>query len=98
MLQYQMKNVKAAAFVDYDHIGITQELNDSRNSALEGVQRYLHATDQFGASNEHRLQISEAILDINAAMKHGAANDQLDAWIAAPSVERKSFVLARLVL
>lgn len=62
---------KGAVVVLYDHIGITQELNDFRNAPIEGLEHYLAATDEFGASNQHRLQIYEAIEEIKAGMHAG---------------------------
>ncbi|WBS01227.1 hypothetical protein OU994_23440 [Pseudoduganella sp. SL102] len=60
-----------ATLVLWDHIGVTQELNDFRNAPLEGVQNYLGATDQYGATNEHRLQVYEAIEEIRTGFEQG---------------------------
>ncbi len=71
VLTDKLKRVKGAAFVIHDHIGIAQELNDFRNAALEGVQNYLAATDQYGSSNEQRMQVYEAIQEAKAGMMAG---------------------------
>lgn len=71
VLQHKLKKLKGACFAVFDHIGITQELNDFRNASLEGIEHYLAATDQYGASNQQRLQVYEAIHDIKAGMEAG---------------------------
>ncbi len=71
VLAEKLKRLNGAAFVIHDHIGIAQELNDFRNSALEGVQNYLAATDQYGASNQQRMQIYESIQEAKAGMMAG---------------------------
>ncbi len=71
VLQFKLERLKGAAYVVHDHIGITQELNDFRNSALEGVEHYLAATDQYGASNQQRLQVYEQIQEVKSGMLAG---------------------------
>jgi hypothetical protein len=66
-----MKRDGYGAVVAFDHIGITQALNDFRNAPLEGLQGYLAATDEYGASNLRRMQISEAIEEIRIALENG---------------------------
>jgi hypothetical protein len=59
--------------VAFNHVGITQTLNDFRNAPLEGVQEYLAATDtNYGASNQWRLQVHEALRDLQAGYENGA--------------------------
>jgi hypothetical protein len=62
----------------WDHIGVTQELNDFRNAPLEGLQSYLMATDEFGASNQQRLQVYEAIQEIKTGFEHGIVQSTQD--------------------
>lgn len=77
LLQHKLKRRdsqnrrQGAAFVVHDHIGIAQELNDFRNAALEGVEHYLAATDKYGASNQQRLQVYEAIQEVKAGLHAG---------------------------
>ncbi|RSZ57643.1 hypothetical protein HF313_27470 [Massilia atriviolacea] len=78
-LKHKMKQTKAAAFVLHDHIGVTQELNDFRNAPLEGLQSYLAATDDYGASNEHRMQLYEAIEEVRVGFEQGIVNDMQEA-------------------
>ena len=69
-----LKKTGGSVLVVHDHIGITQELNDFRNAPLEGLQHYLAAVDEFGASNQHRLQIYEAIQEIKTGFEKGIVN------------------------
>jgi hypothetical protein len=71
ILLHKLKEKEGAAFVLHDHIGITQELNDFRNSKLEGIENYLAATDQYGASNQQRLQVYEAINEVKDGLHAG---------------------------
>lgn len=66
-----MKRDGYGALVLHNPIGITQTLNDFRNAPLENLQGYLAATDQYGASNQRRLQIYEAIEEIRAGFEQG---------------------------
>lgn len=71
VLEHKMRKVKAAAFVIYDHIGVTQELNDFRNAPLEGLEGYLAAIDGYGASNQQKMQIFEAIEEVRIGFENG---------------------------
>ena len=75
VLQDKLVRMEGAAFAVFDPIGITQELNDYRNAPLEGVQYYLAATDEYGASNQQRLEVYEAIQELKAGIKTGAIQD-----------------------
>lgn len=66
-----MKHDGYGALVLHNPIGITQTLNDFRNAPLESLQGYLAATDQYGASNQRRLQIYEAIEEIRVGFEQG---------------------------
>jgi hypothetical protein len=70
-----LKQQQYGAFVLPDAIGITQSLNDFRNAPLEGLQRYLAATDEYGATNQHRLEVYEAIQEIQSGMLAGVIGD-----------------------
>ena len=52
-----------------DNIGITQELNDFRNAALEPVQTYLDKTDKQQISNERKLATYEAVQEVKNGFK-----------------------------
>lgn len=76
MLAQKLVKQEAAVVVLPDHIGITQELNDFRNAPLEGLEHYLAATDEYGASNQQRLQVYEAIEEVKAGIHAGVVNDR----------------------
>lgn len=61
-----------AAFVINDHIGITQELNDFRNSAFHALEKFMRAEDKYKASNERKLQVMEKIEEIKVGLQKGA--------------------------
>lgn len=71
VLAQRLAAQKAMVCVLFDHIGITQELNDFRNAPMEGVEHYLAMVDKYGASNLQRLQVYEAIREIENGMKTG---------------------------
>lgn len=70
-----IRRIGHTAFVLHDHIGLTQELNDFRNAPLEGLEHYLAATDEYGASNQQRLQVHEAIEEVKTGLHAGIVND-----------------------
>ncbi len=70
-----MKRAGYATLVLHDHIGLTQELNDFRNAPIERVQKYLATKDEYGATNERRLNVFEAIEEIKAGYLSGCVND-----------------------
>lgn len=70
-LHFRMKRDGYGAVVAFNHIGITQALNDFRNAPLEGLQGYLVATDEYGASNLRRMQLHEAIEEIRTGFENG---------------------------
>lgn len=76
VLAKKLAKQEAAVLVLDDHIGITQELNDFRNAPLEGLEHYLAATDEYGASNQQRLQVYEAIQEVKAGLHSGIVNDR----------------------
>lgn len=68
----EMKRQKAAAFVIYDHIGITQELNNFRNDALQPIEQFLSQKDREGISNQRKLEVTQAIEDVkNGFVQNG---------------------------
>lgn len=71
VLAQRLTAQKAMVCVLFDHIGIAQELNDFRNAPMEGVEHYLAMVDRYGASNLQRLQVYEAIREIENGMKTG---------------------------
>lgn len=71
-LMREMKRQKAAAFVIYDHIGMTQELNNFRNDALHPIEEFLAKTDREGITNQRKLEVAQAIDDVkNGFVQHG---------------------------
>ena len=59
----EIERTKAAVLVMYDHIGITQELNQFRNDAGEAMREYLIKTDRNQVSNVRKYNIMQAIED-----------------------------------
>lgn len=94
-LHQKIRHDGHAAFVLHDAIGITQELNDFRNAPFEGLQNYLAATDEYGASNEYRLQIHEAIEEVKAGYLAGIINDS-DAFLEQHKNSSDSYFKGRL--
>lgn len=90
VLQDKLVRTEGAAFALFDHIGITQELNDYRNAPLEGIQYYLAATDEYGASNQQRLEVYEAIQELKAGIQTGVIQDSQD-FIARHQVGSDQF-------
>jgi hypothetical protein len=83
----KIKHDGHAAFVLYDHIGITQELNDFRNAALQPVEKFLAKVDAKGVSNQRKLEVSQAIADVEKGyVEHGmgAAKRHIEQMDAAP--------------
>jgi hypothetical protein len=66
-LALDMEKNKSATFVMYDHIGITQELNNFRNAASEPVREFLATVDKDKVSNQRKLDTWQAISDTKAA-------------------------------
>lgn len=72
-LEEKMLAVKAAAFVVFDPIGITQELNDFRNAAMQPLENFLKREDKDKISNQRKLEVMVAIEDVkDAAITYGA--------------------------
>jgi hypothetical protein len=74
ILQHKLKEKHAVAFVLHDHIGITQELNDYRNAALEPIESYLASKDKLQISNQRKLEISQAIEDVKKGILENIFN------------------------
>jgi hypothetical protein len=66
--EQKMRTSKAAAFVLFDGIGITQELNNFRNAALEPVDRFLSQVDRYTVGNQRKLEVMLAIDDVKSAI------------------------------
>jgi hypothetical protein len=92
-----IKRIGYAAFVLHDHIGLTQELNDFRNAPLEGLEHYLAATDEYGASNQQRLQVHEAIEEVKTGLYAGIVNDSQE-FLAQHEVSSDQFFERRRAL
>jgi len=71
-LYLSMRDRGAASFVVYDHIGITQELNNFRNAALEPIEQFLETKDSEGVDNRRKMDVAHAIEDIKYGfLQHG---------------------------
>jgi hypothetical protein len=72
-LQSKLLEKSHPAFVLHDAIGVTQELNDFRNEALEQLRPWLAQVDKAsGSSNERKLHVLSALDDIQETMRRGA--------------------------
>lgn len=63
-----IKRVGYASFALYDHIGVTQELNDFRNAALSPIEAFL-AKREGEVENQRRLEVMQAIEDVHGSVK-----------------------------
>ena len=71
-LEENMATTKAAAFVLFDSIGITQELNDFRNAALQPLENFLDSEDKEKVSNRRKMDVMVGIDDIkDCVVKYG---------------------------
>lgn len=70
-LEFKMIKKKAAAFVIFDHIGVTQELNDFRNDAFKIIEDFM-AKKEKNISNAYRFDVHNAIGKMRIAMQHEA--------------------------
>jgi hypothetical protein len=78
-LQSKLLEKSHPAFVLHDAIGITQELNDFRNEALEQLRPWLAQVDKAsGSSNERKLHVLSALDDIQETMRRGAVQREHD--------------------
>ena len=75
-----------AAFVLYDHIGVTQELNDHRNDAFLPIDQFMGRTDGAGPNNRRKFDVHHEIQEWRKLMEQGLVTD------AANSVERADFM------
>lgn len=76
-LQQKLQTGQDAVLVLADPIGITQELNDFRNAALEPIEAYLATSMTPGVSNQRKLEISQAIEDIKTGFQQGYISTNL---------------------
>ncbi|MDX8124729.1 T6SS effector BTH_I2691 family protein [Janthinobacterium sp. GMG2] len=71
-LEEKMVATKAAAFAVFDPIGITQELNDFRNAALQPLEDFLGQVDKEKVSNRRKMDVMVGIDDIkDCVVKYG---------------------------
>lgn len=70
-LELKMTRKKAAVFVLFDHIGITQELNEFRNDAYKIVEDFMAKTEK-NISNAYRFDVHNAIGKMRIALQHEA--------------------------
>jgi hypothetical protein len=71
-LEEKMVATKAAAFAVFDPIGITQELNDFRNAALQPLENFLEQVDKEKVSNRRKMDVMVGIDDIkDCVVKYG---------------------------
>ncbi|QKY08863.1 T6SS effector BTH_I2691 family protein [Janthinobacterium lividum] len=71
-LEEKMVATKAAAFAVFDPIGITQELNDFRNAALQPLENFLEQVDKEKVSNRRKMDVMVGIDDVkDCVIKYG---------------------------
>lgn len=71
-LEEKMVTTKAAAFALFDPIGITQELNDFRNAALQPLEDFFEQVDKEKVSNRRKMDVMVGIDDIkDCVVKYG---------------------------
>lgn len=81
-LQHAIKRNGYASLVLYDHIGLTQELNDFRNDAFKPIDDFLGRTEGAGPNNTRKFDIYHAITEWRGLMEKGLVTD------AENSIER----------
>ncbi|SEO63385.1 hypothetical protein SAMN05428959_1143 [Duganella sp. CF517] len=67
-IEKKMVGLKSAAFTLFDSIGITQELNNFRNSALAPVDIFLSELDRKKVDNQRKMEVMLAIDDLKSAI------------------------------
>lgn len=67
-IEKKMISLNAAAFTLFDSIGITQELNNFRNSALDPVNKFLSDIDKNKVDNQRKMEVMLAIDDVKSAI------------------------------
>jgi hypothetical protein len=85
-LQDLIKRNGYAAFVLYDHIGITQELNDFRNDAFLPIDAFMAQRDGTGPDNRRKFDVYNEIKEWRQLMEKGLVTD------AEHSVERADYL------
>ena len=94
-MRLAMQKGNEPCLVLHDAIGITQELNNFRNDAMESIQRYLVTKDSRGFSNQFKVDLSETIADIKIGWNHRIIQDSAQA-LGANAVEREKNNAAQL--
>jgi hypothetical protein len=85
-LQGLIKKNGHAGFVLYDHIGVTQELNDHRNDALHPIDEFMGRTEGGGPNNRRKFDVHHEITEWRKLMESGLVTE------AANSVERADYL------
>jgi hypothetical protein len=85
-LQGLVKKNGYAGLVLYDHIGVTQELNDHRNDAFLPIDQFMGRTEAGGPNNRRKFDVHHEIEEWRKLMEHGLVTD------AANSVERADYL------
>lgn len=67
-IEQKMQASKAASITLFDNIGITQELNNFRNAALEPIETFLSQVDKNKVDNQRKLEVMLAIEDVKTAI------------------------------
>ena len=91
---------KALGFALHDPIGITQELNDFRNAAIDQLRPWLQTTDaKTNRSNQHKLNVLGALQDVRDNLMAGVVsrNEEFlkrhkegsDAWFGGQTEQAK---------
>jgi hypothetical protein len=85
-LQGLIKKNGYAGFVLYDHIGVTQELNDHRNDAFHPIDEFMGRTEGGGPNNRRKFDVHHEITEWRTLMEHGLVTD------ATNSIERADYL------
>ncbi|MES2760126.1 MAG: T6SS effector BTH_I2691 family protein [Pseudomonadota bacterium] len=85
-LQDLIKRNGYAAFVLYDHIGITQELNDFRNDAFMPIDAFMGQRDGPGPDNRRKFDVYNEITEWRQLMEKGLVTN------AEHSVEQADYL------
>lgn len=74
-LKTYMVNKKAAAVAMYDHLGVTQELNDLRNDAYNKVEDFLNHADNDKVTNRWKFDSLQAVREVQVGFENGIVSN-----------------------
>lgn len=73
-----MARQQAVGVALYDHIGVTQELNDFRNDAINKVDDFLNETDAEQVTNRWKFDSLQSMREVKAGFESGMVSDVLN--------------------